>query len=142
MRVRKLPRLIQGSIWPKTEIWGNSGQPFAMVQCLHQSNVCIKRKLGLWRAQKCISLVGAKSAPTFVGQQTNPSHVRLYMPESGNLGKSGASFRYGAVFAAKQCLHQKEAREMERPKMYFFSGCTKHTYLCGSANYPVSCKAV
>ena len=48
-------------------ILGKSGLPFAMVQCLHQSNDYIKRKLGLWRAQKCVPLVGAISALTCAG---------------------------------------------------------------------------
>ena len=113
-----------------------------MVQCLHQSNVYIKRKLGLWRAQKCILLVGAKSALTCASPQTTPSHVRRYRAEKGNLGKFGPTFRHGAVFAPKQCLYQKEARAMDSPKMYSSRWCKNRTYLCRSANYPVSCKAV
>ena len=66
VRVRKLPRLIQGSIGPRTEIWGTLGLPFAMVQCLPKSNYN-KMKLGLWIAQKCIPLVGAESALTCAG---------------------------------------------------------------------------
>ena len=113
-----------------------------MVQCLHQTNVYIKRKLGLWRAQKCIPLVGAKSALTCVGPQTTPSHVKEYMAENRNLGKSGTTFRHGELFAPKQRLYQREPRAMESPKMYSSSRCKKRTYLCGSASYPVSCKAV
>ena len=43
----------------ETEICGNPGQPFTMVPCLHQSNVYIKRKLRVWRVQKCTFFVGA-----------------------------------------------------------------------------------
>ena len=39
---------------------GNSGLLFAMIPCLHQSNVHIKKKLRVWRLHKCIPLVGAK----------------------------------------------------------------------------------
>ena len=113
-----------------------------MVQCLHQSNVYIKRKLSLWRAQKCNPLVGAKSALTCAGPQTTPSHLRQYRSENEKFGKFGPSFRHGAVFAPKQCLYRKEARAMENPKMYSSSRCKRRTYLCGSANYPISCKAV
>ena len=120
---------------------GNSGLPFTMVQCLHQSNAYIKRKLGLWIAQKCIRLVGAKSPLTCAATQSTPCHVRRHMAENGNLGKFGHTFRHGAGFAQKQCLHQKEARAMESPKMYSLSRCGKPTYLCGYAKYPVSCKA-
>ena len=142
VRVRKLHRLRKGSIRTITDIGGNSGLHFAMVQCLHQSNVYIKRKLGLWRGEKCIPLVGAKSALTCLGPQTTPSNVRQYRADNGNLGKSRATFCHGAVFAPKQCLYQKEARAMESPKMYSSSWCEKRTYLCGSANYPVSFKVV
>ena len=124
------------------EIWGNPGLPFAMVQCLHQSNVYIKRKLGLWTAQKCIPLVGAKSALTCAGPQTTRSHVRQFKAENGNLENSGPGFCHGAVFAPKQCLYQKEARTMESTRIYFSSRFKKRTYLGGSANYPISCKAV
>ena len=124
------------------EIWGNSGLPFAMVQSLHQRNVYIKRKLGLCRAQKCIPLVGAKSALTCAAPQITSFHVRQYMAENENLGIPGATFRHVAVLEPKQCVYQKEARTMESLQMYSSHRCKKRTYLCGSANYLVSCKAV
>ena len=142
MPVHTLHRLMYDSIWPRTEFWQNPGLLFAIVQCLHQSSVYIKRNLGLWRAQRCIPLVGAKSRLTCAGLQITPSHVRRYMAENRNLGKSGATFRHSAAFAPKQCLYQKEARAMERPKMHSSSRCKKCTSLCGSANYPISWKAV
>ena len=113
-----------------------------MVQCLHQCNDYIKRKLGLWRFQKCIPLVGAISAQSCAGPQNTPTHVKRYRAEYGILGKSGATIRHGAVFTLNQWLYQKEARGMESPKMYSFHRCTKRTYLYGSANHPDSCKAV
>ena len=66
-----------------------------------------KKKLGLWRAQKCIPLVGAISALTCAGPHNTPTHVSQYRAENGILGKSGAIFRHGAVFAQKQSLHEK-----------------------------------
>ena len=48
---------------------------FAMVSCLHQLKVNIKRKLRVWKAQKFDLLVSEKTAPTGTGQQTNPCHV-------------------------------------------------------------------
>ena len=83
-------------------IVGNPGLPFAMVQCLPQSNDYIKRKLWQWRAQKCIHLVGAISALTCAGPQTTPTHVRHYRAENGILGKSGATFCHGGMCAPKQ----------------------------------------
>ena len=132
---------VRRHIGPRTEIWGNLGLLFTMVQCFHQSNVYIKRKLGLWRVRKCIPLLGAKSALDCAGPQTTPSHVRRHRAENGNLGKSVPTFRHGAVFAPKLCLYQKETRAMESSKLYSSRWCNKRTYLCGTANYPVSCKA-
>ena len=142
MRVRKLPRLMQGTTGPSTEYWGNPGLPFAMVQCLHQSNDCFKRKQGLWRVQKCIPLIGAISALTCAGSQTTRTHVRPERAKYGILGKFGATFRHGAVFAPKHRLYEKEARAIDSPKMYSSCRYNKRTYLCGSANYPDTCKAV
>ena len=71
----KRPRLKSASIGPRTEICGNPGLPFTMVPCFHQSNVYIKRKLQVWRVQKYIPLVGAKTSLTCVGLQTTPSQA-------------------------------------------------------------------
>ena len=73
VRARKLPMFSTLGIGPPVENGGNSGEPIAMVPCLHQGNVYIKRKLRVWRAQKCNLLVGANTAPTSTGPQT--SHV-------------------------------------------------------------------
>ena len=109
---------------------------------MHQSNHYIKRKLGLWRAQKCIPPVGARSALTSADPQNTPTHVRQYRAENGILWKSGVTFPHGAVFAPKESLHHKEARAIESPKMYSPRRCNKRTYLCGYVNYPDSCKAI
>ena len=92
--------------------------------------------------RKCIPLVGAKSALTCAGSQTAPSHVRWCSAEKGNLGKFGPTFCLHAVFAPKECSYQKEPRAMESRKMYSSRRCKKRTFLCGSANYPVSCNRV
>ena len=113
-----------------------------MVSCLHQSNVYIKRKLQVWRVQKFIPLVGAKTALTCARRQTTPSYVSQYTAEYGNLRKSGFTSRHGTVFVPKQCLHQKEAVGMESRKMHSSCQCKNRTYLCATANYPVSCKTI
>ena len=113
-----------------------------MVPCLHQSNVYIKRKLQEWRVQKCIPLVCVKNARTCAGWETTPSHVSQYRAENGHLRKSGSTFRHDTVFAPKQCLYQKEATDMDSPKMHSSSWCKNRTCLCGTSNYPVSCKPV
>ena len=185
---------MEGSIWPRIEIYVNSGLPIAMVPCLHQSNVYIKRKLTVWRAEKCIPLVGAKTALTCMGLQTfavhggpyrseneklliamvpcfqqsnvyikwkltvwraqkriplvgaktvltctnlqtTAVHGGQYRAENENLRKFGSTYRHGTVFAPKQCLYQEEANGMESPKLYSNCWCKNCTYLYWPANY-------
>ena len=140
MRDCKLPSLMCVSTGPRTKIYGNPGLPFAMVPYLNQSNVYIKRKLQVWRVHKCIPLVSAKTALTCAGLQTTPFHISKYRAENGNLRKSESTFGHSTVFAPKQCLYQKETTGMESPKMTSSSRCKNRTYLCGTPNYPVSCK--
>ena len=142
MRDCKRPRLKQDSRGPRTEICGNTGLPFAMVPYLHQSNVCIKRKLCIWRLQKCIPLVGAQTSLTCAGLETTPSQISKHRAHSGNFRKSGSTISHGTVFTPKQCLYQKEATGMESPKIYYSRRCKSLTYLCGTANDPVLSKPV
>ena len=134
----KLPRLKVVSIGPRKETCVNWGGPIAMVLCLHQGNIYIKRKLREWRDQKCIPLVSAKTPLTCVVRQTTPSQGSRYKAENGNLRKSGWTYRDGTVFAPRQYLYQKVARGMERPEMYSPSRCKNPSYLCRPSNYPVS----
>ena len=119
-----------------------SGSTFRHGTVFAQSNVDIKRKLQVWRVQKCIPLVGAKTALTCAGRQTSLSHVSQYRAKNGNLRKSQSTFRHGTMLEPKQCLYQQEATGMEIPKLHCSSRCKNRTYLCGTANYPISCKPV
>ena len=134
----KVPCIKGDSIGGGTETYQNSGTPIAMVPCLHQDNIYIKRKLRVWRAQKCISLVGSKSPLTCVGRQNTVCQGRQCRLGNGNLRKLGWTYRHGTVFAPGQYLHQKEATGMESPEMYFPSRCKKLSYLCGPSKYRVS----
>ena len=109
---------------------------------LQQSNVYIKSKLWVWRVQKCISIVGAKTLLTCARLQTTWSHVSQYRADNGNLRKSGCTFYHGTVLAPKQCLYQKKTTCMESPKMCSCSRCKNLTYLCGTTNDPVSNKPI
>ena len=68
----------------------------------------IKRKLWVWRVQKCIPLVGAKTVLTCTGLQTTPSHGGQYRAENGNLRKFGSTFHHGTEFAPKKFLYQRK----------------------------------
>ena len=106
-----------GSIGPRMEICEISGLPKAMVSRLHQSNGYIKRKLRVWRAQKCNALVGTETALTYAGSQTTPFHWGEYSAENGNIRNFGPTNSHGTAVTPKQQLHQKEATGMERTKM-------------------------
>ena len=112
------------------------GTVFAPKQCLYQ------RKLRVWRVQNCIPLVGAKTSLTCAGLQTTPSQVSQYRAENGNLWKPVSTFYHGTVYSPKQRLYQKEATGMESLKMYSSHRCKNLTYLCGTANDPISGKSV
>ena len=141
MRSVKLPRLEGGGIVPRTERCVNWGVTIAMVPCFHQGNIHTKRKLRVWRDQKCIPLVGAKTLLTCAVRQTIPSRLKRYRAKTGNLRKLWGKNRHGIVFAPRKYLYQKEVRGMERPEMYSASRCKNQTYKCGPSNYPVSREA-
>ena len=139
MRAVIIPRLERGSIiGPRTESLVNLDGPMAMVPCLHQGNIYTKRKLRVWRDQKCIPLVGAITPLNCAGRHNTPSRGRQYRTQNGKFGKLGRTYGHGTVFAPRKYLYQKEARGMERPEMYSISRCNNPTYLCRPSKYPVS----
>ena len=83
----------------------------------------MKRELVVWRVQKCIPLVGAKTPLNCGGRQTTPSQGRRYRAENVNLRKLWKIYRLGTVFAPRQYLYEKGASGMESPEMYSFSRC-------------------
>ena len=131
MRAVKIPRLEGGSIGPSTESW-----PISMVPCLHQGNIYMKRKLRVWRYQKCIPFLGAITPLNCAGRHNTPSRGRQYSAQNGKFGKLGRTYGHGTVFAPRKYLYQKEATGMERPEMYSVSRCNNPTYLCGAVKIP------
>ena len=94
------------------------------------------KKVRVWRVQKCIFLIGAKTSFTCVGLQTSLSQVSQYKAEKVNLRKSESTPSHGTVFASKQCSYQKETTGIETPKMYSSSWCKNLSYLYRTANNP------
>ena len=107
MRAIIIPRLEGGSIRLRTESLGNWVGPLAMVPCLHQGNIYTKRKLRLWRDQKCIPLVGVKSPLTSAGRHITPSRGRQYRDKNGKFRKLVRTYGHGTVFAPRKYLYQK-----------------------------------
>ena len=142
MRAVKIPRLDGGSIGPGTESCINCDGPISIVPCLHQGNIYIKRKLRVWRDQKCIPLVGAITPLNCAGRHNTSSRGRQYRAQNGKFGKLGRTYGHGTVFAPRKYLYQKEATGMERPVMYSVSRCNNSTYLCRPSKYPVSTEVV
>ena len=112
VREGKLSRLKGDGIGSKTETCVNWGGAIAMLPCLYQSNISMKRKLQVWRGQKCIPLVGVKPPLTCLGRRTTPFQGSRYRTESRNLRKLGWTYRHGTVFVPRQYLYQKEATGM------------------------------
>ena len=85
VRVVKIPRFEGGGIGPRTESCVICDRPIAMMPCLHQGKIYTKRKLRVWRDQKCIPLVGAISPLNCAGHENTPSRGRRYRAQNGNL---------------------------------------------------------
>ena len=107
--------------------FGNWDGPMTMVLCLHQGNTYSKRKLRVWRDQKCIPFVVAITPHTCAGRQSTPPRGRQYRAENGKFGEVGLTYGHGTVFAPRKYLYQKEATGMERPEMYSVSLCNNPT---------------
>ena len=103
-----------------------------MVPCLNEGNIYIKRKLRVWREEKCIPLVGSITPLNCEGRQSTPSQGRQYRAQYVKFGKLVRTYGHDTVFATRKYLYQKEATTgMERPEIYSVSRCNNHTYLCG-----------
>ena len=113
-----------------------------MVPCLHQGKIYTKRKLRVWRDQKCIPLVGAITPLKYAGRQNTPSRRRQYRAQNGKLGNLGRKYGNGTEFALRKYLYKKEATGMERPEMHSATRCNNPTYLRGMSKCPVSREAV
>ena len=122
-----IPHLEGGSIGTRTESLVNWDGPMAMVPCLNQGNIYTKRKLRVWRDQKCIPLVGAIIPLNCAGRQNTPSRGRQYRALYVKLHKLRRTNLHGTVLAARKYLYQKEATGMERPEMYSVSRCNNPT---------------
>ena len=127
MRAVKIPRVEGGSIGPRTESCVFCDGPISMVPCFLQGNIYIKRKLRVWRDQKCIPFVGAITALNCEGRQSTPSRGRQYRAQNGKFGKLGRTYGHGTVFAPRKYLYQKEATGVESPEMYSVSRCNNPT---------------
>ena len=66
-----------------------------------------KRKLRVWREQKCFPLVGGKTRLTCAGRQTTSSRLMRYMAKTGKLRKLGGTYRHGTVFAPRKYTKRK-----------------------------------
>ena len=102
-----------------------------MVPCLYQGNIHTKRKLRVWREQKCILLVGAITPLNCAGRHFTQCRGTQYRAQKGKFGKLGWTYLHGTVFAPRKYLYQKEATGMERPEMYSVSRFNNPTELCG-----------
>ena len=123
VRGRKVPSFMGVSIGPRMEICETSGLLIAMVRRLHQSNGYIKRKLRVWRSQKCNALGGAEIVLSSAGPQTSPFHGGQYRAKNGNMRNFGSSNPYGTAFTLKQWLYMnRKLRVWRAQKCTFLVG--------------------
>ena len=108
----------------------------ALVPCLHQSNIYIRRVLGVSRYQISFPLFGAKTPVPCAVRQSIPFQERRYRAENGNLYKLGRIYCIGTVFEPIKYLYQKTARGRERPDMYCFSRCKNPLTCAGRQSIP------
>ena len=99
-RAVKISRLEGGGIGPRTESCVICDGPIAIVPCLHQGNIYTKRKLRVWRDQKCIALVSAKTILTCAGRQNTLSRGRRIGP------RKESRVNWDGPIAMVPCLHQ------------------------------------
>ena len=142
MRAVKVPRHEGGSIGPRTESCTNWDGPISMVPCLHEGIIYTKRKLRVWRNQKCIPIVGAITPLTCAGCQNTRSLGRHYRAQNRKLHKLGRTYLHGTVFALRKYLYQMRTEGMEKPEINFASRCNNPIYLYGPSKYSVSREAV
>ena len=140
VRAVKLLHLKGVGVCSRTQTCVNWVGPIAVVPSLHQGNISIKRKIRVWRDQKCIRVVGAKTPLTCEGRQT----TRLKGVGIGP--RTESCINWGGPIAMVSCLHQgniyiKRKLHVWRQEMYSPSWCKKPFYLCGPSNYPVSREA-
>ena len=75
-----------------------------MVPHLHQTNGYIKRKLRVYRTQKCKAIVGAETVLSSAMPQTTPFHGGQYRVLNENMRKIGPTNPNGTVFAPKHTV--------------------------------------
>ena len=59
----------------------------------------------VWRAQKCIALVGAETVLTIAGLQTTSFHGGQYRAWTGNMRNFGPTYRHDTTFPQEECLY-------------------------------------
>ena len=118
VRGRKIPRYMGARVGVMMEKREIPCTPICMVQRFHQSNGYIKGKLRVWRAQKCIALVGAENPLTSSVPKNTPLYGWRYRIENENLRNFVHPNPHGTAFAPKQWLNQREATGMVSSKMY------------------------
>ena len=103
----KIPRVVGGGIGPRTERCLNWDGPVAMVPSLQHGNISTKRKLRVWRDQKCNPLVGAITPLICADRQNTACRERRYRAQNGKLRKLGLTYRHGTMFAPRKYTERK-----------------------------------
>ena len=113
----------------------NNGTTFAPKQCLHQNIAVGMKNPKMQSPSRCNKRTG-RYRPA-----NDPVSCTACRTENGNFGKFEAVENNSTAFAPKQCLHQKVAVDIEKPKMQSPSRWNKRTGRYSQANNPVPCTA-
>ena len=108
----------------------------AMVLCLHQGNIYTKRKLRVWRDEKCIPLVDAITPLNCAGCHNTPSRGSQYRAQNGKFGKLGRTYCHDTVFASRKYLSQKKLRVWRDQKCIPLVGAIIPLTCAGRQNTP------
>ena len=108
----------------------------AMVPCLHQGNIYTKRKLRVWRDEKCIPLVDAITPLNCAGCHNTPSRGSQYRAQNGKFGKLGRTYCHDTVFAPRKYFYQKKLRVCRDQKCIPLVGAIIPLTCAGRQNTP------
>ena len=124
-----------GGIGPRTESCVNCDGPISLVPCLHKGNIYTKRKLRVWRDQKCIPLVGEITP-------LNVRAVKVPRLEGGSIGpRTKSRVNWDGPMAMVLCLHQgniytKRKRRVWRDQKCILIVCAITPLTCGRQSTP------
>ena len=127
-----------GGIGTRMEIFETSGLQIPMILRLRQKQWLYQKEATGMESSKMYCPSRCRNSTYQCGAANYPVSLGAVYGLEWKDAKFGGTYRHGTAFPQEECLYQKEATGTENPKMCCSSPWENDTYLCGSANYPVS----